>query len=87
MEVDGGQHAEKNADVERDTWLKSQEFHILRFWNNQVLRERDVVKKMIWKALCISHEPPHLSPPPQGGRKKSTQSIHTQTTSIRSQPW
>ena len=37
IEVDGGQHSEQTAyDLERDTWLESQGFSVLRFWNNQV---------------------------------------------------
>ena len=39
LEVDGGQHAEAaDQDRKRDEWLKNQGFTVLRFWNNQVLR-------------------------------------------------
>lgn len=38
VEVDGGQHNEQTGcDSKRDTWLLAQGFHILRFWNHQVL--------------------------------------------------
>jgi very-short-patch-repair endonuclease len=37
IEADGGQHADSREDAQRDDWLKSQDFTILRFWNNDVL--------------------------------------------------
>lgn len=48
IEIDGGQHAESKSDKTRDEWLESQGFTILRFWNNEVLENRDgVVQKII----------------------------------------
>ena len=40
IEVDGGQHAEeeKDNDMRRDEWLRSQGFRVLRFWNTEVLQ-------------------------------------------------
>ncbi len=39
IEVDGGQHVgSKSEDIERDKWLKGQGFKVLRFWNNEVLK-------------------------------------------------
>ena len=41
IEIDGGQHAdenEKHNNIERDEWLNSQGFRVLRFWNNEVLK-------------------------------------------------
>jgi very-short-patch-repair endonuclease len=61
VEVDGGQHAEDiMRDWERDHWLSSQGFRVLRFWNNDVLRETDAVVEMIVRALM--QPPPHPSP-------------------------
>jgi len=61
VEVDGGQHAEAAMhDRERDRWLSSQGFRVLRFWNNDVLRETDAVIEMIERAL--TQPPPHPSP-------------------------
>ena len=37
VEIDGGQHAEAAADTERDEFLKSQGYAVLRFWNHDVL--------------------------------------------------
>ncbi|MBR0694153.1 DUF559 domain-containing protein [Bradyrhizobium lablabi] len=38
IEVDGGQHAESAADALRDRYLASEGYRVLRFWNNDVLR-------------------------------------------------
>lgn len=48
VEVDGGQHGENVAyDSERSAYLQSKGFRVLRFWNNEVLTEIDVVKEVI----------------------------------------
>ena len=75
VELDGGQHLENSEDKERAEWLESQGFHVLRFWNNQVLRDMECVTKVIWDALSCGHETPHLNPPPQGGRRYPTHII------------
>lgn len=43
--VDGGQHAEeqKKYDEKRDLWLKSQGFKVLRFWNTEIIENREGV--------------------------------------------
>ncbi len=65
IELDGGQHSEQvNYDQERSQWLESQGFQVLRFWNNDVLKNTNSILEQITKLL-----PPHLSPPPQGGRE------------------
>ncbi len=46
IELDGGQHAEKiqkEKDVARDDFLVSQGFHVLRFWNSDILMHVDEV--------------------------------------------
>jgi very-short-patch-repair endonuclease len=66
IELDGGQHAENSAyDRKRDAYLGAQGFRILRFWNDEVLRESEGVLERILLAL---EETPHPNPPPQGGR-------------------
>jgi very-short-patch-repair endonuclease len=35
--MDGCQHADSEADLQRTRWLEDQGFRILRFWNNEVL--------------------------------------------------
>ena len=72
VEVDGGQHAnEVYGDTERDAWLNSQNFRVLRYWNNQVLNELDAVLADIAGALEASVVAtfPHPGLPPQGGKE------------------
>jgi very-short-patch-repair endonuclease len=48
IEVDGGQHSEQvSYDLERSAWLEEQGFRVLRFWDNQVLKETEAVKEVI----------------------------------------
>jgi len=54
IEVDGGQHNEASAvtrDATRTQWLESQGFQVLRFWNNDVLRNGAGCQELI--ALAI----------------------------------
>ena len=67
VELDGGQHADRNAyDKKRDDWLRSQGFVILRFWNHDVLNNIDGVMEQILDSLKNT---PDLNPSPQGGRR------------------
>jgi 2-isopropylmalate synthase len=43
VEADGSQHAESDHDDVRDTYLRSQGWTVLRFWNCDVLRTRESV--------------------------------------------
>jgi very-short-patch-repair endonuclease len=62
VEVDGGHHSERtDADNIRTAMLKGAGFRVLRFWNNQVLQELEVVKEVIWTALQ-NPSPPRPSP-------------------------
>jgi very-short-patch-repair endonuclease len=68
IEVDGSQHQiEKDKDRIRDEWLKMQGFKVLRFWNNEVLRNMEGVYEVI-KESCLSHPPPT---PSRRGRGKA----------------
>src|SRR5262245_17601229 len=68
IEVDGGQHAEDvTYDSGRDTWLREQGFIVLRFWNNDVLKNIEGVMSVIFDKLQST---PYLDPSPQGGRRK-----------------
>jgi very-short-patch-repair endonuclease len=64
IELDGGQHAEQSLyDENREAWIISQGYQVLRFWNNQIFNELDAVKQTIYKNLNA----PHPSLPPQRG--------------------
>jgi len=64
VEVDGGQHAQTEHDNVRDQWLISQGFETLRFWNHDVLGNRDGVLQKIVEHL----KSPSLTLP-TGGRE------------------
>lgn len=51
IEINGGQHARSNDDKSREKWLTSQGFKVLRFWNNDVLRNIQGVLEKIRKEM------------------------------------
>jgi|SRR5947208_520326 len=51
VEVDGGQHSENPEDNRRDGYLNRQGYRVLRFWNNDVLANREGVLLTILDAL------------------------------------
>ncbi len=58
IEADGAQHADQqDYDKARDYWLKNQGFHVLRFWNNDVLENTEGVLQMIVAHLLPSPQP------------------------------
>ena len=57
IEADGGQHAGSESDLRREAFLRSQDFHILRFWNNEVLTNPAGVFDAIFAALANPHPP------------------------------
>ena len=54
IEVDGGQHSENAADLERTAFLNSAGYHVIRFWNNDVLSSTDGVLEEIARMLKLS---------------------------------
>ncbi len=72
IEVDGGQHEQQAwYDENRTQKLQAAGFRVLRFWNNEVLKEIESVKEKIWLVAqeLQSHPPPNL-PLEEGGIKK-----------------
>jgi very-short-patch-repair endonuclease len=66
IEIDGGQHADAKAkDDARTAKLESFGYRIIRFWNNDVLRNTEGVLSMI-EDLFHPH-PPFGRPLPQAG--------------------
>ncbi|WP_338012941.1 DUF559 domain-containing protein [Pararhizobium polonicum] len=43
VEVDGFQHAENGRDLARDAFFRGEGFRILRFWNEEVVKNLDGV--------------------------------------------
>ncbi|MDO8293211.1 MAG: endonuclease domain-containing protein [Gallionella sp.] len=55
IELDGGQHAENiEYDQQRDSWLRSEGYKVLRFWNNELMGETEGVLERI--RLALSNE-------------------------------
>jgi very-short-patch-repair endonuclease len=55
IEADGGQHAESANDARRTKFLESKGYRVLRFWNNDILRNLDGVAQVIAAALSTPH--------------------------------
>jgi very-short-patch-repair endonuclease len=53
IELDGSQHAESAYDSERDAWLRSRGFEIMRFWNSEVLTNPSGVQHAIATSLGL----------------------------------
>lgn len=73
-EIDGSQHAEERRayDDQRTAWLRSQNYRVLRFWNNDVLKTPRAVAEAILAELqnrevSSSRQDPTPIPSPQGG--------------------
>jgi very-short-patch-repair endonuclease len=78
IEVDGGQHADSPGDRRRDEWLRGEGFRVLRFWNNDVLKNTDGVLEMISLALAEeakSPSPGSLRSPPSPTRGEGKRSV------------
>lgn len=78
VEVDGGQHAENEADRRRDAWMRHEGYTVLRFWNDDVLKRTDIVLGEVAKALASEQETPLPArfarhPLPQGERGQEPQ--------------
>jgi very-short-patch-repair endonuclease len=70
IELDGGQHTEQGeSDRIRTAALEKQGYFVLRFWNNDVIRNIDGVVESIVDTLSPS--PPHPNPLPNGERERA----------------
>ena len=73
IELDGGQHSEQaDYDRQRDTWLESQGFRVLRFWNSEVFRQWDEVLEAIRLTVVeTSPSSPATFPPDERAGKRN----------------
>jgi very-short-patch-repair endonuclease len=63
IEIDGGQHADSESDQRRTTFLNTEGYSVLRFWNNEVMAERDAVLDAIVRVMEGSPSPDlHFTP-------------------------
>jgi len=51
VEVDGGQHAGRLADRQRDADLGARGYRVIRFWNNEVLNNLEGVLQSLLAEL------------------------------------
>jgi len=67
VEVDGGQHSERQGyDASRTEWLRQRGFRVIRFWNHEVMNDIEAVKAAIWEVLYEGSQPPSQPSPLQG---------------------
>ena len=73
IELDGGQHADRTPqDEERTRTLEAMGYPVLRYWNNDVMRNLEGVLETIPSTLSQqSPEPPHPTPLPCGEREQA----------------
>lgn len=68
IELDGGQHQENVAyDQKRDSWLRSEGYEVLRFWNNELIENLSGVLEVI-RMRAVAN--PHPSPLPHREREE-----------------
>jgi very-short-patch-repair endonuclease len=72
VELDGGQHVgQREQDARRTKDLEDSGYFVLRFWNNEVLRNIDgVLEKILSVANQQMFEPPHPTPLPSGEERE-----------------
>lgn len=64
VELDGGQHASQiEDDNRRSEYLKSKGYSVVRFWNNEVLKDTQAVLEAILRSIESCTPSPRPSPP------------------------
>jgi very-short-patch-repair endonuclease len=51
VELDGGQHADRTQDMQRDAELRALGYRLIRFWNNEVIDNLDGVLQSLLSEL------------------------------------
>jgi very-short-patch-repair endonuclease len=77
IEVDGGQHAASATDEARTKVLEANGYHVLRYWNNDVLTNIDGVLEDIVSAVTTTPTP---NPSPQGGGEQTESAAPSRRT-------
>ncbi len=63
IELDGSQHGQPThqaADIERDKFLAAHGIKVLRFWNGELRRNKQMIRDAIWREL--QQRAPHPLP-------------------------
>ena len=56
VEADGGQHADSASDERRDKFLRERGYSVVRFWNDEVLRNTNGVLEVLMDRLAQPDE-------------------------------
>ncbi|WFU82635.1 endonuclease domain-containing protein [Bradyrhizobium sp. CIAT3101] len=59
IELDGGHHNEDDVakrDLERQRWLEGEGYHVIRFWNSEVMGDLTAVLERIYVELYGSRD-------------------------------
>ncbi len=90
VELDGESHdfeSRRQMDQRRDAWFQSQGYAVLRFTNDQVLRELEGVVHVIRETACARRaQPPSLSLPHKGGGNSSKRRVRRRTVGATGSP-
>jgi len=54
VELDGGQHSESLSDARRDDYLVKHGWGVVRFWNNDVMKNREGVFESLQQAIALT---------------------------------
>ena len=92
IELDGGQHGEKDKiqyDASRTKFLEGLGYKVLRFWNNEIFENIFEILDVIWRELNNCSQLKHCDPSPfvsqmtlPQGEGKNTEPKITQNSSI-----
>lgn len=64
VEVDGGQHAQRqDKDAQRTEWLTDQGYRVIRFWNNDVMKNIEGVLTEIRNEAESMRQQKYTAPP------------------------
>ena len=87
IEADGGQHAENAKDEQRTAYLNAEGYGVLRFWNDEILQNRENVWGAIVSVLALNPSPDLRFAPatlsPQGRGEKGAVAATTKARSFR----
>ena len=71
VEIDGGQHADNRRDAARTTWLESEGWTVIRFWNSDVSENAAGVAEAILSKAAELLKGTHPQPlPSREGRNR-----------------
>uniref|UniRef100_UPI0011250EBB endonuclease domain-containing protein n=1 Tax=Kosakonia oryzendophytica TaxID=1005665 RepID=UPI0011250EBB len=63
VELDGGQQDENQEyDRQRTLWLNHKDWHVIRFWNNELWNNEEAVLERILETLQALQPSPRPSP-------------------------